>query len=160
MEIYFITTYETFLPSAPLLQSWDWVKGRQNLHLQYLFRLCRCFGGLWYLDNADGLPGKVEAGVEQEGEDQGEGLVPAQTETDSRVQRWAQTHQARRLGAASSSAHLPTHLLRENEGLSKVTAHRSSRTSGTALFSLRLSHDHSPASQPTEGKHKRYWNNL
>lgn len=36
-------------------------------------------GVLWYLDDADGLPGKVEAGVEQEGEDQGEGLVPAQT---------------------------------------------------------------------------------
>lgn len=43
-----------------------------------------CFGGVRYLDNADWLPGKVEAGVQQEGEDQGEGLVPAQTKTDSR----------------------------------------------------------------------------
>lgn len=31
-----------------------------------------------HLDNADGLPGEVEAGVQQEGENQGKGLVPAQ----------------------------------------------------------------------------------
>lgn len=31
-----------------------------------------------YLDDADGLPGEVEAGVEQEGEDEGERSVPAQ----------------------------------------------------------------------------------
>lgn len=48
-----------FFLSAPQLQPWG-------------------VGVLWYLDDADGLPGKVEAGVEQEGEDQGEGLVPAQ----------------------------------------------------------------------------------
>lgn len=30
-----------------------------------------------YLDDADGLPGEVEAGVEQEGEDEGESSVPA-----------------------------------------------------------------------------------
>ena len=30
-----------------------------------------------YLDDADWLPGEVEAGVEQEGEDEGEGSVPA-----------------------------------------------------------------------------------
>lgn len=45
---------------------------------------CWCCEGVQYLDDADGLPGKVEAGVQQKGEDQGKGLVPAQTKTDSR----------------------------------------------------------------------------
>lgn len=31
-----------------------------------------------YLDNANGFPGEVEAGVEQEGEDEGESSVPAE----------------------------------------------------------------------------------
>lgn len=31
-----------------------------------------------YLDNADGFPGEVEAGIEQEGEDEGESSVPAE----------------------------------------------------------------------------------
>ena len=39
-----------------------------------LLLLCVC-----YLDDTDGLPGQVEAGVEQEGEDKGKRSVPAHT---------------------------------------------------------------------------------
>ncbi len=34
-----------------------------------------------YLDDADGFPGEVEAGVEQEGEDECESSVPAERKT-------------------------------------------------------------------------------
>lgn len=44
-----------------------------------------------YLDNADWFPGQVEAGVEQEGEDEGERSVPAQRKhkrAAMRADRW------------------------------------------------------------------------
>lgn len=40
-----------------------------------------------YLHDADGLPGEVEAGVEQEGEDEGESPVPAQRRQQRAVLR-------------------------------------------------------------------------
>lgn len=44
-------------------------------------------GGVRYLHDADGLPREVEAGVEQEGEDEGESPVPAQRRQQRAVLR-------------------------------------------------------------------------
>lgn len=42
------------------------------------FTVCIITMSVCYLDNANGFPGEVEAGVEQEGEDEGESSVPAE----------------------------------------------------------------------------------
>lgn len=119
----------------------------------------RCFGGVRYLDDADGLPGKVEAGVQQEGEDQGEGLVPAQTKTDSREQYESSDAGAKPPPPAHASWYASTDrpiTASATEGVSKVTACRRSRTSCTALFTLRLPGDLGTSSHVTESKHKRH----
>ena len=40
-----------------------------------------------YLDDANGFPGEVEAGIEQKGEDKGEGSVPADRKHKRKVMR-------------------------------------------------------------------------
>lgn len=52
---------------------------------KWLSWLCVCVGG--YLYNADGFPGQVEAGVEQEREGEREGSVPAHTQTHTHTSK-------------------------------------------------------------------------